>query len=144
MQNPSNESNSRLAERSRFFSGLEQPTLAGLNKRSYLMTFRAQICVVARTFSAFIILTMAGLAGTYAYAADEPDLIFRRSTVFNLLTPNDKLATYGVDDPEIEGIACHFTAPEKGGIRVGWGWQRRSRIFRWPVAKWDRFVSRKR
>ena len=58
-------------------------------------------------------------AGTYAHAADEPDLIFRRSTVFKLLTPNDKLATYGVDDPEIEGIACHFTAPEKGGIK-GW------------------------
>jgi CreA protein len=28
-----------------------------------------------------------------AQAADEPDLIFKRSTVFKLLTPNDKLAT---------------------------------------------------
>jgi CreA protein len=54
-----------------------------------------------------------------ASAADEPDLIFRRSTVFNLLSPNDKLATYGVDDPEVEGVACHFTVPEKGGIK-GW------------------------
>ena len=72
----------------------------------------------ARIF-AFIILTMAVLAGTYAQAADGPDLIFRRSTVFKLLTPNDKLATYGVDDPEIEGVACHFTVPEKGGIK-GW------------------------
>jgi CreA protein len=54
-----------------------------------------------------------------ALAADEPDLIFRRSTVFKLLTPNDKLATYGIDDPEVEGVACHFTVPEKGGIK-GW------------------------
>src|SRR6185437_4225132 len=54
-----------------------------------------------------------------AQAADEPDLIFRRSTVFKLLSPNDKLATYGVDDPEIEGVACHFTVPEKGGY-AGW------------------------
>jgi CreA protein len=54
-----------------------------------------------------------------AFAADEPDLIFRRSTVFNLLSPNDKLATYGVDDPEVDGVACHFTVPEKGGIK-GW------------------------
>jgi CreA protein len=38
-----------------------------------------------------------------SYAADEPDLIFKRSTVFKLLTPNDKLATYGIDDPEVEG-----------------------------------------
>jgi CreA protein len=54
-----------------------------------------------------------------AIAADEPDLIFRRSTVFKLLSPNDKLATYGVDDPEVDGVACHFTVPEKGGIK-GW------------------------
>jgi len=56
---------------------------------------------------------------TQARAADEPDLIFRRSTVFKLLSPNDKLATYGVDDPEVEGVACHFTLPEKGGY-TGW------------------------
>src|SRR5207247_6503802 len=54
-----------------------------------------------------------------ASAADEPDLIFRRSTVFKLLSPNDKLATYALDDPEIEGVACHFTVPEKGGYK-GW------------------------
>jgi CreA protein len=54
-----------------------------------------------------------------ASAADEPDLIFRRSTVFKWVSPNDKLATYGVDDPEVEGVACHFTVPEKGGF-TGW------------------------
>ena len=59
------------------------------------------------------------VAAAPAYAADEPDLIFRRSTVFKWLSPNDKLATYGVDDPEVEGVACHFTIPEKGGYK-GW------------------------
>jgi len=54
-----------------------------------------------------------------AVAAEEPDLIFRRSTVFKWLSPNDKLATYGVDDPEVDGVACHFTVPEKGGYK-GW------------------------
>src|ERR1700690_1523945 len=57
--------------------------------------------------------------GSPASAADEPALIFRRSTVFKWLSPNDKLATYGVDDPEVEGVACHFTVPEKGGF-TGW------------------------
>ena len=52
-------------------------------------------------------------------AADEPDLIFRKSTVFHLLSPKDKLATYAVDDPVVEGVACHFTAPERGGWK-GW------------------------
>jgi CreA protein len=54
-----------------------------------------------------------------AAAADEPDLIFRRSTVFKWLTPNDKLATYGLDDPEVDGVACYFTVPERGGLK-GW------------------------
>ena len=59
------------------------------------------------------------LAARAARAADEPDLIFKRSTVFKLLTPNDKLATYGLDDPEVDGVACHFTVPERGGV-AGW------------------------
>jgi CreA protein len=62
---------------------------------------------------------LTACAATAAIAADEPDLIFRRSTVFNLLSPNDKLATYAVDDPDVEGVACHFTVPEKGGFK-GW------------------------
>ena len=57
------------------------------------------------------------IASAPARSADEPDLIFRRSTVFKLLSPNDKLATYGIDDPEVEGVACHFTVPEKGGYQ---------------------------
>jgi CreA protein len=65
------------------------------------------------------LLTGVVLAPSQAQAADEPDLIFRRSTVFKWLSPNDKLATYGVDDPEVEGVACHFTVPEKGGFK-GW------------------------
>ena len=58
-------------------------------------------------------------AHTAAHAADEPDLIFKRSTVFKWVSPNHKLATYGLDDPVVEGVACHFTVPEKGGFK-GW------------------------
>lgn len=55
--------------------------------------------------------------GLPAFAwAQSPDLIFRKSTVFKLLTPNDKLATYGIDDPLVDGVACHFTTPERGGV----------------------------
>jgi CreA protein len=69
-----------------------------------------------------LLLAAAAICGMIvvpADAADEPDLLFKKSTVFKWLTPNDKLATYGIDDPEIEGIACHFTVPEKGGLK-GW------------------------
>ena len=67
---------------------------------------------------ALLLLSML-LPGSVALAADEPDLIFRRSTVFKWVSPNDKLATYGLDDPEVEGVACHFTVPERGGFK-GW------------------------
>jgi len=75
----------------------------------------------SRAGLAAAILTMVLLVAACgaARAADEPDLIFRRSTVFKWLSPNDKLATYGLDDPEVEGVACHFTVPEKGGFK-GW------------------------
>ena len=51
--------------------------------------------------------------------SDDPELIFKRSTVFRLLSPNAKLATYALDDPLIEGVSCHFTVPEIGGWK-GW------------------------
>jgi len=73
-----------------------------------------------RTIGLCAALVVAAAApATAARAADEPDLIFKRSTVFKLLTPNDKLATYGLDDPEVEGVACYFTVPERGGLK-GW------------------------
>ena len=80
--------------------------------RSGFLTRLMLTLLMAVVFAAF-------LATSQTHAADEPDLIFRRSTVFKLLSPNDKLATYGVDDPEVEGVACHFTVPEKGGFK-GW------------------------
>lgn len=54
-----------------------------------------------------------------AQAADEPDLIFKKTTVWKPLSPDHKLATYAIDDPVVEGVACHFTVPEKGGW-TGW------------------------
>jgi hypothetical protein len=64
-----------------------------------------------------MVATLAGQSVSPATAADEPDLIFKRSTVFKWLTPDDKLVTYGIDDPEVVGVACHFTVPEKGGLK---------------------------
>ncbi|MFZ2156536.1 MAG: CreA family protein [Bradyrhizobium sp.] len=68
---------------------------------------------------ALLALVLALAPAAPAFAAEEPDLIFRRSTVFKWISPNDKLATYAVDDPEVEGVACHFTVPERGGFK-GW------------------------
>jgi CreA protein len=71
-------------------------------------------------FAACLLLMAASFFSlSIARADDEPDLIFKRSTVFKWVSPNDKLATYGLDDPEVDGVACHFTVPERGGFK-GW------------------------
>jgi CreA protein len=84
------------------------------------MTFRSIFSSVPPAARwVLVALALGWMATAPAVAADEPDLIFRRSTVFKLLSPDDKLGTYGVDDPEVEGVACYFTVPEKGGYK-GW------------------------
>lgn len=65
---------------------------------------------VTPLIAAFAVLTAAKADSL------DPDLIFRKSTTFKFLTPNDKLAVYGIDDPVVQGVACHYTTPEKGGI----------------------------
>ena len=54
-----------------------------------------------------------------AQEADDPELIFKKTTVFRFFSPDAKLATYALDDPGVEGISCHFTVPEIGGWS-GW------------------------
>ena len=67
--------------------------------------------------AAVALAALAAISAVNAQSSD-PDLIFRKSTTFKLLTPNDKLAVYGVDDPMVEGVACHYTTPieERGGV----------------------------
>ena len=48
-------------------------------------------------------------------------MIFKKSTVWRPLTPDDKLVVYGIDDPVVEGVACHYTAPERGGVKGTFG-----------------------
>ena len=67
------------------------------------------------------VLLAASVSGAGAAGAQEPDPIFKKSTVWRPLTPNDKLAVYGIDDPAVGGVACHYTVPEKGGIKGGLG-----------------------
>ena len=67
-----------------------------------------------KTILAAIAVLFAALPAL-AQEADDPQLIFKKTTVWRLLSPDAKLATYALDDPLVEGIACHFTVPEIGG-----------------------------
>jgi len=71
----------------------------------------------ARSLAAATLAAVFALAPVLpAGAAEEPDRIFDKSTKWNMLTPDHKLAVYGIDDPLVEGVACHYTLPEKGGV----------------------------
>ena len=62
------------------------------------------------------VLALTAVNATAPAAAQDLDLIFKKSTAFKLLTPDHKLAVYAVDDPLVGGVACHITLPEKGGV----------------------------
>ena len=64
-------------------------------------------------------LIAAMTATAHAQGADDPELIFKKTTVWRMLSPDAKLATYALDDPLVDGVACHFTVPEIGGWK-GW------------------------
>jgi len=75
-----------------------------------------------RYFAKFATLALAGFALTAPLAAqqtDDPELIFKKTTVWRMLSPDAKLATYALGDPLVEGVACHFAVPEIGGWS-GW------------------------
>jgi len=63
------------------------------------------------------VLMLAMLACVQPVHAQDPDPIFKKSTVWNMLTPDDKLATYALDDPGVQGVACYYTVPERGGVK---------------------------
>jgi CreA protein len=70
--------------------------------------------VFRQVAAVFVIMTSS--SSELSADPSDPDLIFRKSTTFKFLTPNDKLAVYGIDDPLVEGVACHYTTPERGGV----------------------------
>ncbi len=66
-----------------------------------------------------ILLAAASALLATAATADDPDLIFKKTTVWKFLSPDHKLGTYAIDDPDVAGVTCYFTVPEKGGW-IGW------------------------
>lgn len=78
------------------------------------------LSAAVRVLPALLALGAAAMVASVA-RADDVDLIFRKSTVFRMLTPNDKLATYATDDPLVQGVACFYTVPERGGVAGAFG-----------------------
>lgn len=71
---------------------------------------------MSRLIIGAVLMLLASVCGV---RAEDPDLIMRKTTVWKFLSPDHKLGTYAIDDPDVDGIACYFTVPEKGGW-TGW------------------------
>lgn len=62
-----------------------------------------------------VLLVLAGL-GWWLFGGAPRGEIGSVSTNFRWLGPNDRIAVDAFDDPQVEGVACHISRPERGGI----------------------------
>jgi len=71
----------------------------------------------------FVVAAMliAILAGVWVFSRPERGTTGSVSTRFRFLGPNDKIVVDGFDDPKVEGVACHISRAQTGGIKGGLG-----------------------
>lgn len=68
---------------------------------------------------ALVVLALMLWQAGPASAADEPDLIFSPLDRVQVAEPERQARDLRRRRPEVDGVACHFTVPEKGGFK-GW------------------------
>lgn len=61
------------------------------------------------------------LFGWWIFSRPERGTTGAVSTRFRLLGPNDKIIVDGFDDPKVEGVACHISRAQTGGLKGGLG-----------------------
>src|ERR1700746_3080824 len=66
-------------------------------------------------------LAIVLLFGFWLFSPPERGPTGSVSTRFHLLGPNDKIVVDGFDDPKVEGVACHLSRAQTGGIKGGLG-----------------------
>jgi CreA protein len=67
------------------------------------------------------VLLIVVLLGIWIYSQPERGTTGSVSTKFHLLGPNDKIVVDGFDDPKVEGVACHISRAQTGGVKGGFG-----------------------
>ena len=66
-------------------------------------------------------LLVVVLFGLWVFGRPERGATGSVSTKFRVLGPNDKIVVDGFDDPKVEGVACHISRAQTGGIKGGLG-----------------------
>jgi CreA protein len=62
-----------------------------------------------------LLLVLAGI-GWWLFGGQPRGQLGSVSTSFRWLGPNDEIVIDGFDDPKIEGVACHISRPQRGGV----------------------------
>jgi CreA protein len=68
-----------------------------------------------------VILLIFVIFGWWIFGRPERGTTGSVSTKFRLLGPNDKIVVDGFDDPKVEGVACHISRAQTGGVKGGLG-----------------------
>ncbi|MBB4264980.1 CreA family protein [Roseospira visakhapatnamensis] len=69
---------------------------------------------MSRSLHRAILVAASLLACTpTAWAAEEVGCV---DTVFKLVGPNHKICVDALEDPKVEGVVCHLSRPETGGL----------------------------
>ncbi len=68
-----------------------------------------------------VILLVTVLLGWWFFSRPERGVTGSISTNFRWLGPNDKIVVDGFDDPKIQGVACHISRAQTGGVKGAMG-----------------------
>lgn len=63
------------------------------------------------------ILLIIVLFGWWIFSRPDRGTTGSVSTHFRWLGPNDKIVVDGFDDPKVQGVACHISRAETGGVK---------------------------
>jgi len=87
---------------------LAKPNLRGVMRRLGLIIAAGALAIVV-------------LFGFWILSRPERGTTGAVSTRFRVLGPNDKIVVDGFDDPKVEGVACHISRAQTGGLKGGLG-----------------------
>jgi len=68
-----------------------------------------------------LLLLVAGSFGWWFFSRPDRGTTGSVSTNFRWLGPNDKIVVDGFDDPKVQGVACHISRAETGGVKGALG-----------------------
>jgi CreA protein len=69
----------------------------------------------------FIAGAVLGTIGWWLFGGTSRGQVGAVSTNFRMFGPNDKIVIDAFDDPKVQGVACHISRTETGGVRGGLG-----------------------